>query len=280
MTVLIISIAIAVMLMVLTVFTLGSQLLEDYRRRFTQDTRFNLRELYLVADPAKLYAIHMLLILLIAILISLVFNNFILGLIAAVILAVLPWIIFNLLKKRRIERIEQQLPDALLLIAGAVKAGLSLIGAIRQVTQDLPVPLSQEFKLILQEQRLGVSLDDSLENISLRVPIQPINLMVSAMRIANETGGGLAETLERASATLRSQHAMEHKIKALTSQGKLQAWVVGLLPILLLIVLTQMEPEAMDKLWTTHMGWGVIIAVILLEFFGVWLIRKIVAIDV
>lgn len=280
MTYLIISIAIAVMLMVLTVFTLGSQLLADYRLRFTRDTNFNLRELYLVADPAKLYALNLVLILLAAITITLVSGNLVLGIISAALLALLPWIIFNHLKKRRIELIEQQLPDALLLVSGAVKAGLSLIGAIRQVTQDLPVPLVQEFSLILQEQRLGVTLDDSLENISLRVPIQPINLMVSAMRIANETGGGLAETLERAAATLRSQHAMERKIRALTSQGKLQAWVVGLLPILLLIVLSKMEPEAMSKLWTTHMGWGVIVIVILLEFFGVWLIRKIVAIDV
>lgn len=280
MTYLIISIAIAVMLMVLTVFTLGSQLLVDYRLRFTRDTHFNLRELYLVADPAKLYALNLILILLAAITITLVSGNLVLGIISAALLALLPWIIFNHLKKRRIELIEQQLPDALLLVSGAVKAGLSLIGAIRQVAQDLPVPLVQEFNLILQEQRLGVTLDDSLENISLRVPIQPINLMVSAMRIANETGGGLAETLERAAATLRSQHAMERKIRALTSQGKLQAWVVGLLPILLLIVLSKMEPEAMSKLWTTHMGWGVIVVVILLEFFGVWLIRKIVTIDV
>lgn len=186
----------------------------------------------------------------------------------------------QIFKKRRIEKIEEQLPDALQLFAGAIRAGLSLMGAIKQIATELPVPSSQEFQMMLQEQRLGVALDDSLENFTHRIPVQSINLMVSAMRISNETGGSLAETLERAAHTLRSQHAMERKIKALTAQGKMQAWVVGLLPVFLLYVLSKMEPDAMALLWTTRIGWGVIALVITLEFFGIWLIRKIVNIDV
>jgi tight adherence protein B len=104
--------------------------------------------------------------------------------------------------------------------------------------------------------------------------------LVAAMRIANETGGGLAETLERTAATLRSQHAMELKIRALTAQGKLQAWVVGLLPVFLLGVLTRLEPDAMAQLWTTRLGWGVLVSVLVMEFIGVVLIRRIVAIDI
>jgi tight adherence protein B len=152
--------------------------------------------------------------------------------------------------------------------------------AIRQVSAELAAPLVQEFQLIQHEQRLGVSLNDALENLTHRVPVQSVSLVVSAMRIASETGGGLAETLERTAATLRSQHAMELKIRALTSQGKLQAWVVGLLPLFLLWVLAHMEPEATSMLWTTRIGWGVLAAVAIMEFFGVWIIRRIVAIDV
>jgi hypothetical protein len=110
------------------------------------------------------------------------------------------------------------------MIAGAAKAGLSLVSAVRQVGAELPPPLSQEFQLMQHEQRLGVTLDDSLENLTHRIPVQSVSLMVSAIRIAFETGGGLAETLECTAATLRSQRAMELKIRALASQGKLQAW--------------------------------------------------------
>ena len=280
MTLLLISIVLTVMLLVWAGFTLGGQLLIDYRKRFTADAQFNLRELYMVADPVKLYALNLVLLLLTTMMVWLSSGSAIVGLMVAIALGFLPWLVFRQLKKRRLEQLEQQLPDALQLLAGAVKAGLSLVGAIKQITSELPVPIVQEFQLMLREQRLGVSLDDSLENLTHRVPIQSIHLMVSAMRIANETGGSLAETLERAAHTMRSQDAMERKIRALTAQGKMQAWVVGLLPLGLLIILSKMEPQAMSMLWTTRIGWGAIALVVMLEFFGIWFIRKIVAIDV
>ena len=113
-----------------------------------------------------------------------------------------------------------------------------------------------------------------------RVPLQSVTLTVAAMRIAGETGGHLAETLERASQTLRNKLAMEGKIRALTSQGKLQAWVVGALPLFLMYVLDKMEPEAMHLMFTTQVGWATLVVIGLFEFFGVLIIRKIVDIDV
>ena len=273
-------VAAAVALLVWSLTDLGGKLLVAYRARFTRDTHFSMRELFLFADPARLYGINLALMLLAATVAWLLVHSLVAALAVAVLLAFAPHFIFRALRRRRIGRIEQQLPDALLMVAGAAKAGLSLASAVRQVTAELAPPLVQEFQLIQHEQRLGVSLDDSLENLTHRIPVQSVSLMVSAMRIASETGGGLAETLERTAATLRSQQAMELKIRALTSQGKLQAWVVGLLPVFLLWVLSRMEPEAMSLLWTTRMGWGVLVAVAIMEFFGVWIIRRIVAIDV
>ena len=100
------------------------------------------------------------------------------------------------------------------------------------------------------------------------------------MRIAAETGGQLAETLERASQTLRAKLAMEGKIRALTSQGKLQAIVVGALPLVLMYALNKLEPQAMNLMFTTSAGYATLVVIFLLELFGVIIIRKIVAIDV
>jgi tight adherence protein B len=133
---------------------------------------------------------------------------------------------------------------------------------------------------MLREQRLGVTLEQSLSNLNRRVPTPTTTLVVSAMRIANETGGGLAETLERTANTIRSRLQMEGKIQALTAQGKLQAWVVGLLPIVLMLVLNKMEPDAMAMLWSTRMGWATLVGIAFFEFMGVYVIRKIIAIDV
>jgi tight adherence protein B len=279
-TVFVAAIALTAMLLTWALAGLGTQALSAYRTRFTRQTHFSLRELFLFADPTQLFAINVALVILAAALIWILTGNPVLALLAAAAMAVAPRLIFAFLKRRRNARIENQLPDALLMIAGAAKAGMSLSAAIRQITPDLPHPLSQEFSLMQHEQRLGVALSDSLDNFAHRLPLPSIKFMTSAMRIALDTGGALAETLERAAATLRAQHAMELKIRALTAQGKLQAWVVGLLPVFLLWVLHRMEPEAMSLLWNTRMGWGVLAAVAVMEFAGVMLIRKIVAIDV
>jgi tight adherence protein B len=184
------------------------------------------------------------------------------------------------MKHRRLITFEEQLPDALMMLSGALRAGLGINTALVQVTSESPAPLGQEFSLMLREQRLGLSLDQSLGNLARRVPTPTTALVVSAMKIANETGGGLAETLERTAHTIRSRLQMEGKIRALTSQGKLQAWVVGALPLFLMMALNTMEPEKMALLWTTRIGWGALIIIAVMELTGIVLIRKIVSIDV
>ncbi|WP_345794990.1 type II secretion system F family protein [Thauera sp. JM12B12] len=277
---LLLAVALTVALLAWSLADLGSRLLTAWRQRFTRETGFRLRELFLFVDPARLYALNLAVTMLAAGLGWLASGSLALALIIGLLLAISPGAIFRWLRARRLERIEQQLPDALQMLAGTARAGLSLPAAIRQVSTELAPPLQQEWLLLQHEQRLGVTLDDALENLALRVPVQPVKLMVSAMRIASETGGGLAETLERTATTLRSQHAMELKIRALTAQGKLQAWVVGLLPVFLLWVLARLEPDAMALLWSTRLGWGVLAAVLVMEIIGVVLIRRIVSIDI
>ncbi len=279
-TLVLIVVAVTIAMFVWALVDISGRLLQAWRERFTRETGFHLRELFLFVDPARLYVLNLALTLLGALTAWLLSGSLMIALMATIVLALTPRGVLRWLRTRRIERIEQQLPDALQMLAGTARAGLSLPAAMRQVSAELTPPLQQELLLVQHEQRLGVSLDDALENLARRVPAQPVKLMVSAMRIANETGGGLAETLERTASTLRSQQAMELKILALTAQGKLQAWVVGLLPVFLLWVLKRMEPDAMSQLWTTQLGWGVLAAVLVMEFIGVLLIRRIVAIDI
>jgi tight adherence protein B len=272
--------AIAVILLVWSTAELGAAALASYRQSFTERARFNLRELFLFMDPARLYALNVGLMLLAGAVAWLSTRSVLLGGGVAVVAGFVPWWTFRWMRARRLLKIEDQLPDALLILAGALKAGVSLTSGITQLVREAPPPISQDFDLMLREQRLGVALDDALENLNRRIPTQSVTLVVSAMRIASQTGGGLAEALERASHTVRSKLAMEGKIRALTAQGKLQAWVVGALPLGLMFVLAKMEPEAMSLLWTTRIGLAAIVLIALLEFFGIVLIRKIVSIDV
>lgn len=275
-----VAIAIASALAVWTLAELGSVALARYRRLFTERASVDLRSLFLFVDPRLLFTLNLAAIVLAGVLGWLLSGSPVVGLGAALLIAFLPRALFRLLHTRRIDRFEQQLPDALMLLAGALKSGIGLSQAIAQVVREGQAPLTQEFDLVLREQRLGASIDQALDNLATRLPLQSVTLVISAMRIATETGGQLAESLERAAATLRAKLAMEGKIRSLTAQGKLQAWVAGALPLAMMAVLHKMEPEAMGLMFTTRIGWGALVVIALLLFFGVMLIRKIVAIDV
>lgn len=262
------------------VVDLGTVTLARYRASFTERAKFQAEEFFLFIDPRKLFAANLAMMAIGGMLAWLASSSALLGLAAFAALGLLPRWLYRYLRLRRQKKFDEQMPDALMMLAGSMRAGVGLNAAMHQLVREAQPPLTQEFALVLREQRLGVTLEQSLAGLNRRVPTQTATLVVSAMRVAIETGGGLAETLERTAQTIRSRQQMEGKISALTAQGKLQAWVVGLLPIVLMLILDKMEPEAMAMLWHTRMGWATLAVIGFLELVGIYLIRKIVAIDV
>jgi tight adherence protein B len=280
--VIVVSVVIAVSTALLAWVTIevGTAGLQRYRESFTQRVHFQAREFFLFIDPRQLFIANLAAMALIGAAAWLAFDSVVAVLPVLAVLAVVPRLLYAWMRKRRLLKFEEQLPDALMMLAGGMRAGAGLSSALNQLVAEARAPLVQEFSLMLREQRLGVTLEQSLNNLARRMPTQTTTLVVSAMRIAVETGGGLAETLERTSHTIRSRLQMEGKIRALTAQGKMQAWVVGLLPLFLMFILNKMEPEAMSELWHTPLGWGVLAVIAFLEVMGVYVVRKIVTIDV
>jgi tight adherence protein B len=273
-------VALATALLVGASIDIGTRGLARYRQVFTESARFSLRDLFLFVEPQRLFLLHLGAVGLASASAGLITGSLLAAAGVAIASAWLPRLVLRVLRRRRLGALERQLPDALLILAGGMRAGASLTQAIQQLVAESRPPLSQEFDLLLREQRLGVALDEALEHLQRRVPLASVTLAASAMRIASETGGQLAETLERAAQTLRSQLAMEAKIRALTAQGKLQAVVVGALPVVLMAVLHRMEPQAMGLLFSTPVGWATLAVIALLEIAGLVVIRRIVDIDV
>lgn len=207
-------------------------------------------------------------------------SNYILVFGIVAVLVALPFILIRYIKQKRINLFEKQLPDAIDLMGGSLLAGNSLSGAFSLIAEEYPPPLSQEIGLLVREQKLGVSVDQSLQNFTKRMPLNSVVLTVSVIRTSIETGGELSYALKNVAQTLRSIAQAEGKIKALTSQGKMQAWVVGSMPIALIMILSKMEPEAMSQLWTTTEGYIALGALIVFEILGIIFIRKIVNIDI
>lgn len=258
----------------------GTVTMAKYRTNFTERAKFQVQEFFLFVDPTKLFLANLSVMILGALMVWIVTGSALVAIPVFFALALLPRLVYAWMRKKRLQKFEEQLPDALMMVSGGLRAGAGLSSALQQLVKEAQQPLAQEFSLMLREQRLGVTLEQSLNGLARRMPTQTTILVVSAMRIANETGGGLAETLERTAHTIRSRLQMEGKIRALTSQGKLQAWVVGMLPLVLMAILNKMEPEAMSMLWHSRMGWATLVVIAFFEFMGIYVIRKIIAIDV
>lgn len=254
--------------------------LDAYRHAFTQTARVHLDAFFLFIDPGQLWAINLALCVAAAVLALLLTGSAVLTLVAAGMSALVPRLCLAHWRARRLARFDAQLPDALQALAAGLQAGVSLGSALRHVAAEAPAPLGQEFGLMLREQRLGVSLDVALAGLVRRMPSEATTLTVAAMRIAADTGGNLAEALERIATLVRARLHMQGRIEALTAQGRLQAWVVGALPPLLALVLDRLEPQAMAALWHTPAGWTTLAVIIALEVLGLWWVRRIVRIDI
>ena len=184
------------------------------------------------------------------------------------------------MRSRRVHTLERQLPDMLLMIAGALRAGASLPIALESGVQESVPPISQEFDLLLREIRLGIDLDVAMRNIEKRIPVPDFMMVTAAVTISREVGGNLAEALESVARTLRDKLQMEGKIRALTSQGRMQGIVMTCLPLFVMMVLRMMEPVAMAPLFTTPPGWGTLAVIAVMEFLGYRSIARIVRINV
>lgn len=254
--------------------------LRRYREVYTQEAGLRLSEVFLFIDPAQLWAGAVACAGLAAALVFSITGSGVAAALGAALGSRAPRAVVDALRRRRARRFEQQLPMALLMLASALRAGVALATGLRHVVEQSGAPLAQEFGLMLREQRMGVPWDNALENLQGRMPADSTALVVAAMRIAAQTGGNLAEALESIAHTLRARLQLQAKLLALTSQGRLQAWIVGALPLFLLAVLNRLEPEIMGLLWSTPLGWAVLAVVAVLEIAGVLLIRRIIRIDI
>jgi tight adherence protein B len=239
-----------------------------------------LADMFIFLDPAVAFRYNVAGLFIVPIVVWLLFGNPVLAVGALIAMIFLPKWLVGFLAQRRLKRLEQQLPDALLMISGAMRAGASLNVAIESMVKESKPPVSQEFELMLREQRLGVDFDRALLNMEKRNPQPDFQLVISAMRISKEVGGNLAEILESLADTLRQKAIMEGKIRSLTAQGKAQGVIMTGLPILMMFALKAIEPKAMAPLFTTWMGWLTLTVIIVLELIGYWFIRKITTIDV
>jgi tight adherence protein B len=183
-------------------------------------------------------------------------------------------------RKQRFSKFEENLPEALDLMVNALRAGHSLNAAIGLVARESPDPVGAEFRTCFEEENYGLEVRTAMENLVTRVPIQDLRIVATGILIQKESGGNLAEVLDKAAVVLRERFRLRRQVRVHTAQGRLTGWVLTFLPVFLGIALYMVNPKVMSVLWTNPVGLKLIYTAVAMMFIGALIIRKIVNTEV
>jgi tight adherence protein B len=194
--------------------------------------------------------------------------------------SLLPYLFVLRAKNKRLRLIEQQLPDTIDLMARALKAGHAFPSALQMAATEGVEPAAGEFRLVFDEINFGVSMQHALMNLAVRVPINDLRYFVIAVLIQRESGGNLAELLEKISELIRARLTLLGKIRVLSAEGRLSAWILSCLPFVVALVLNLINPGFMSVLWTDPDGTTIVGTALGMMVIGIFAMSRIIKIRV
>jgi tight adherence protein B len=183
-------------------------------------------------------------------------------------------------RKKRLLRFNAQLPDTLDLLSRSLAVGHAFSESLNQVASEMPDPISAEFRITFEEQKLGLTTKVALDRLTERVPLPDLRLCVTAMNIQRETGGNLAEILEKVGHTIRERFKLMEDFRTMTTSARGSAWILCALPIGIILLMTALNPTYMGVLLQDQRGHYLLGAAAVLQFLGIVTIRKILNIRV
>jgi tight adherence protein B len=194
--------------------------------------------------------------------------------------AMLPFVHVWWKRKKRFDQFLEHLPDALDLVSRALSAGHAFSEALHMVSTEMPDPIATEFRKAYEEQNLGLSLKLALDNLTERIPLLDLKMCVTAVLIQRETGGNLAEILEKVAYTIRERFRIMGDLKTLTTSSRMSAWLLCALPMFVAVAVTVMNPDYMSVLWKDPRGHYLIAAALFMQLTGMLIVKKILNIRI
>jgi tight adherence protein B len=202
------------------------------------------------------------------------------ALLAGVAFGLSPYGLVLFKRSQRFGKFEQGLPEALDLMVSALRAGHSLIAAMGLVGRECPDPVGSEFKTCFEEQNYGLELKSALDNTLERIPLQDLRIVATAIMIQKESGGNLAEVLDKTAYVIRERFRLKRTVRTHTAQGRMTGWILTLLPVALGVAIYTINPTMMSILWTRDIGVKLLYASGGMTVIGGLIIRKIVNMEV
>ena len=183
-------------------------------------------------------------------------------------------------RRKRFEAFEEALPGALTLMVNGLRAGHSLVSVLRVVAREAEEPIRTEFLICFEEQNYGLELRTALENMAERYPVQDLRIAMTAILIQKESGGNLAEVLEKTSQVVRERFMLKKQVRVHSAQSRLTGWILSLLPLVLGIGMYLIDPQMISVLWTRKIGQELLLLAGVMTVIGGFIIRKIVDLEV
>ena len=219
------------------------------RKGWYESVRRELARADLKLSVAEFLALHVILAFAGFLVLGFLRQDLVAGLIAGVVGFFSPRFYVGYLKGQRLTKFDGQLGDMLNLMVNGLRAGYSVTQAMEAISRELPAPISQEFKRLVQEMQLGIPFEVALDNLTRRMPSKDLDFVVTAMKIQREVGGNLAEILDTISFTIRERVRIKGEIKTLTAQGMITGYVISFLPIGLGVMLYLINPTYMGQMF-------------------------------
>jgi len=201
------------------------------------------------------------------------FGNMLFAIIGAVLGLVLPTLVLKNLEAQRKILFRNQLTDSLMILSSSLKGGLSLVQAIEMLVEESSPPVSQEFGWVLKENKVGISLDESLAKMYRRIKVKELEYIINSILVARETGGDLTKVLGRLSITMRDNRKLEDNIRTLTLQGRLQGIIMSVLPFIFIGSILTFNPKHFDIMLQSDLGKMLLVLGAFLQVVGIVLIQ-------
>jgi len=250
------------------------------KRGFTDYGNLVLEQAGLPIKPREYIFFHFIIVLGTGLFVLLTVGSLFTAMLFVIAAVVLPLFIIKFLVDRRQRTFYDQLPEILSMLSGSLKAGYGLLQAVDLVSKEAEPPMSLEFKRVLQQTQLGVSLDEALSKMAERVRNESFYWTVLAINIQKESGGNLAEILDTLADTIRQRETVKRHIKGLTAEGRLSAVILYALPFIQGAAMFYINPTYMSLLFTNILGWGMIIMAALMMIVGAIWLKSIISIEV
>jgi len=259
--------------------TSGFKVFTNWRLKKIESQRVNLKEMMLFIDPKKLVLFNTVCpiasTVILAIIVGINFGSYVLGGIIGLFVGFLiPSLIVKRMIVSRKDKFKAQISDGLMILSSCLKGGLSLLQAIEALVEELPPPISQEFGMILRENKMGVALEESFDKLNKRLPSEELNLLTTAILVARETGGDITQLFTTLINTIRAKMKLMDNVRTLSLQGRIQGIVMSLLPIVFVFMVVSFQPNYFDVMLGNPTGRMLLTAAVVLEVIGAFLIKK------